>query len=252
MEAIQVIEHDHVEGGRRRAFLLVAAHMEVLVVCAAIGQAMDQPRVTVKGEDHRLVLGEEDVEITVGEPVRVLACRLQFHQIHHVDHADSQLRSVLPEKFYGRQGLQRGHVAAAGHHHVGVRAPIVARPLPDPDPGRAVLDRLIHGQPLRRRLLAGYDHVHVVAASQAVVRHAQERIGIRRQVDPDHLRFLVHDVIDKTGVLVAEAVVILPPHERGQEIVQRRNGRRQGIPRVTLSHLACWLNIESMMWMNAS
>jgi hypothetical protein len=27
---------------------------------------------------------------------------------------------------------------------------------------------------------------------------------------------------------------------------------RQGMPRVTFSHLACWLNIESMMWMNAS
>ena len=29
-------------------------------------------------------------------------------------------------------------------------------------------------------------------------------------------------------------------------------GRRQGMCRVTFSHLACWLNIESMMWMNAS
>ena len=29
-------------------------------------------------------------------------------------------------------------------------------------------------------------------------------------------------------------------------------GRRHGIVRVASSHLACWLNIESMMWMNAS
>jgi hypothetical protein len=28
--------------------------------------------------------------------------------------------------------------------------------------------------------------------------------------------------------------------------------RRHGISLQTLSHLACWLNIESMMWMNAS
>jgi hypothetical protein len=29
-------------------------------------------------------------------------------------------------------------------------------------------------------------------------------------------------------------------------------GRRQGISRVVFSHFACWLNIESTMWMNAS
>jgi hypothetical protein len=29
-------------------------------------------------------------------------------------------------------------------------------------------------------------------------------------------------------------------------------GRRHGIARVTFSHFACWLNIESTMWMNAS
>ena len=29
-------------------------------------------------------------------------------------------------------------------------------------------------------------------------------------------------------------------------------GRRQGRSRVTFSHLACWLNIESTMWTNAS
>jgi len=28
-------------------------------------------------------------------------------------------------------------------------------------------------------------------------------------------------------------------------------GRRQGISLHTLSHLACWLNIESTMWMKA-
>ena len=41
-----------------------------------------------------------------------------------------------------------------------------------PRPGGAVLDRLVHRQPLRRRLLAGDDDVDVVAAAQAVVGHA--------------------------------------------------------------------------------
>ena len=29
-------------------------------------------------------------------------------------------------------------------------------------------------------------------------------------------------------------------------------GRRHGISRVVFNHFACWLNIESTMWMNAS
>ena len=33
----------------------------------------------MEGEDDRRVTGEELVEIRVGEPVRVLALRLQFH-----------------------------------------------------------------------------------------------------------------------------------------------------------------------------
>ena len=33
--------------------------------------------------------------------------------------------------------------------------------------------------------------------------------------------FLLHDVVDEPGVLVGEAVVILPPDVRGQQDVQR-------------------------------
>ena len=116
------------------------------------------------------------------QAVRVLAGRLQLHQVDDVDDAHLQLRQVLAEQLHGRQRLQRGHVAAAGHHHVGLAALVVAGPLPDADAGGAVLDRLVHRQPLRRRLLAGHDHVDVIAAAQAVVGHRQER-SWRRAAD---------------------------------------------------------------------
>jgi hypothetical protein len=38
---------------------------EVMMVGAAIGQAMGQPRVRVKGEDNRLIFGEQRIEIHV-------------------------------------------------------------------------------------------------------------------------------------------------------------------------------------------
>src|SRR5207244_7399057 len=55
MEAVEVVQHHHVERRGGRAFFLVAAHVEVLVVGAAIREPMNQPRVTVEGEDDRFV-----------------------------------------------------------------------------------------------------------------------------------------------------------------------------------------------------
>src|SRR6266481_536233 len=76
---------------------------------------------------------------------------------------------------------------------------------------RSLLARLVHVQPLRGRLLAGDDENDVVPAAQAVVGDGKKRVGVGRQIDADDVRLLVDDVVDEAGVLVAEAVVVLPP-----------------------------------------
>ena len=79
VEPVEVVEHHHVERRRGRAFFLVAADVEVVVVGAAIGQAVDQPGIAVVGEDDRLVRGEERVEIarrTGRADARVGGCRV--------------------------------------------------------------------------------------------------------------------------------------------------------------------------------
>ena len=48
-----------------------------------------------------------------------------------------------------------------------------------------------------------------MAAPQAVIGDAQERVGVRRQVDADDLGFLVYDMVDEAGILVAKPVVVL-------------------------------------------
>ena len=92
---------------------------------------------------------------------------------------------------------------------------------PDPDAPRAVRDGLVDGQIGERRLLARHDHVDVVLAAQAVVRYREQGIGVRREVDTDDLRLLVHHVIDEAGVLVRKPVVVLPPDMRCEQVVQR-------------------------------
>ena len=157
----------------------------------------------------------------VAQAVRVLALRLQLHEVDDVDHPDLQLGQMLAHDGDGGERLQRGHVAAAGHDHVGRDALVVAGPLPDADALGAVLDGGVHRQPLRRRVLARDHDVDVMAAAQAVVHHRQQAVGIRRKVDAHDLGLLVHDVVDEPGILVGEAVVILAPDVRGQQVVQR-------------------------------
>lgn len=40
---VEIVEHEHVEGGRRRALLLVASHVQVGMPGAAVGEAVDEP-----------------------------------------------------------------------------------------------------------------------------------------------------------------------------------------------------------------
>jgi hypothetical protein len=149
----------------------------------------------------------------------VLGLRLQLHQVDDVDHTDFQVGQMFAHDGDGGERLQRGHVATAGHDHVGCHALVVAGPLPDADAFGAVLDGSVHRQPLRRRVFARDHDVDIMAAAQAVVHHRQQAVGIRRKVNTDDLGFLVHDVVDEARILVREAVVILSPDMRGQQVV---------------------------------
>jgi hypothetical protein len=200
---------------------------------------MDEPGVAVKGEDDGLVGREKSVEIAIGKTVRVLARRLQSHQVYDIDDADLQFGGMMPDQLDGGKGFQRRHVAAARHHHVGLLAAVVARPFPDSQSGLAVLDRLVHRQPLRRRLLASDNDVDVVAAPQAVIGHREQAIGVRRQIDADNVGLLVDDVIDEPGILMAESVVVLSPNVAREEIVQRTDRPSPGNMVATFSHFAC-------------
>ena len=64
-EAVGLVHHHHVERRRGAAFLDIATRVQVVVAVAAVGQAVDQPRVAVEGEDDRFVGGEDRVELRI-------------------------------------------------------------------------------------------------------------------------------------------------------------------------------------------
>src|SRR5207244_9972439 len=80
-----------------------------------------------------------------------------------------------------------------------------------------------HIQPLRSRLFAGNNHVHIVSTTEAVIRYREQTVGVGRKIDPYDLGLLVNHMIDEAWILVAKAVVILPPDVGGEKIVKRRN-----------------------------
>src|SRR6516162_2977494 len=126
-----------------------------------------------------------------------------------------------PDQVHSSKRLQGGHVAAAGHHHIRLTASVIAGPFPDADAGGAVFDRLIHRQPNWGRLLARDDKVHVVAAAETVVCYAEEAVGVRREIDADNLGLFIDHMVDEPRVLVTEAVVVLPPDMRTEQVVER-------------------------------
>ena len=130
---------------------------------------MNEQRIAVVGEDHRPVGREERVELTIRKPVGVLGVRLQPHEVDHVDHPDLQVGQVLMQQVHRGQGFERGNVTTARHDDIGHRVIVIRRERPYPEPSCAVLDGLVHAEPIVLRLFACDDDVHVVATAKAVV-----------------------------------------------------------------------------------
>jgi len=80
-----------------------------------------------------------------------------------------------------------------------------------------------HRQPLRQGVFAGHHHVDVAAAAQAMVEYREQAVRIGREVHADDVGLLVDDVIEEARVPAGEAVVVLLPDVRCEQVVQRRD-----------------------------
>src|SRR6516165_6404418 len=72
MKAIELIEHRHVEWGRRRAFLVVAPHVHIVVIFAPVGQTMNEIGIAMVGKYHRPVAREQSVEFSIADSMGML------------------------------------------------------------------------------------------------------------------------------------------------------------------------------------
>src|SRR3984957_15940268 len=139
MKAIDVVLYAHVEGCGDRTLLFVSSDMEV-PVGSAIGQPMDERRITVETEYDRPIPGEERVVVGLAQSVRMLIAGLESHQIDDIDDPNFQIGQVVAQDRHGGQNLERRRVTAASHHDIRFRILVVARPLPDADSLGAMYD----------------------------------------------------------------------------------------------------------------
>src|SRR6266403_998366 len=73
VKAIQVIHDGHIERSGGSALFFIAAHMEIVLTMSAIAQPMNEPRMTVIGEDHRFVGSEHGIKFGIRESVGMFA-----------------------------------------------------------------------------------------------------------------------------------------------------------------------------------
>jgi hypothetical protein len=92
VEPIQIVQHHHVKRCRRRPFLYVPAHVDIGMVRAPVGEAMDQPRIAVVRKYHRLTRREQGVELGTRHAVGMLSVILEPHEIDDVDDSNLEMR----------------------------------------------------------------------------------------------------------------------------------------------------------------
>jgi hypothetical protein len=67
-----------------------------------------------------------------------------------------------------------------------------------------------------------------MTTTQAVVGDREQRVGVWRQVNAHDIGFLVGNMVDKARILMREAVVVLAPNVRCEQIVERGDGLAPG------------------------
>src|SRR5580704_13335184 len=63
--AVEIVQHDHVEGRRGGTFLPVPPHMNIVVIAPPVGKLVDHRGIAMEGKDHRLICRQQLIEILI-------------------------------------------------------------------------------------------------------------------------------------------------------------------------------------------
>src|SRR5260370_12900933 len=192
-EAIRLVLDSQLQRCIDVPLLLVAPHMDVVLTGSAICEPVNQPWIGVEVEDDWLVRCENSLELPIRQTMRMLGAGNQPEKIDHVYKSHLHLGYVLSKQSCSGQRLHCWAIAATRHDYIGLSALVVARPIPNANAFRAMLDCGFHVQVLKMHLLVRNYDVDVVNALQAVICDRQQAVSVGRQLDSNVTCALVGD-----------------------------------------------------------
>jgi hypothetical protein len=179
LEAVEIVDHDHIERCGRRAFISEATDVNIVVVMPPVSQLVNHCGLSVGGEDHRPVGGEQFIESWSSRPQGCSDCGCST-----IKSTTLTTRIKMSGTYFRAAAIPSSPSPAWAHRQ---RRPSPRRgphhprwPLPDTGVGGAMARCRIHVEPLPLRLLAGDDPI--AAAAQTMVSYRKQAVGVRRQV----------------------------------------------------------------------
>ena len=156
--------------------------------------------------------------------MRVLGPWLQSHEVDHVHERGSKCPART-----SRSRVTAARVSSVGTSPAqamttsGSSSASLCSPIANARVDRAVANSGFDIEPLPLGLLTGDDQVDVVRLRRQWSATDSRQCCIGRQIDAHDVGLFTRDMIDEARILVGEAVVILPPDVRREQVVQRGN-----------------------------
>lgn len=179
VEAVDLILYAHIERRRDRAFFHIPEHMQIFIV-AGICQLMNESGIAVEVENNGFIFREDCIVIRIGKAVRMYAVRLQFHEVDDIHETDFQIGEIVAQNGGSRKRFERRGISAACDDEIGFGSRVIARPIPDGNALRTMVDSLLHSQPLEAGMFGCNDHIDIVFALYAMVEAREEAVCIGR------------------------------------------------------------------------
>ena len=202
-------------------------HTERIVTGTVPDQTANRTRVGMECKEHGLLARPKKLApARIAYRLVVLACVLNFEQVNHVDEPDLDTERTKHVRCGKR--LKRRNITAGTDYEVGILKRAGSRcPIPGGGSCGKLSARLVHRLERRSRLFATENGVHAVGRLVAALGNGKRHIRVRRIICIDDMRLvcLVEEQIDKAGILMREAVVVLTPHMTRQQDVETADRR---------------------------
>ena len=145
---------------------------------------------------------------------------LKLHQVNHIYETDLDLGKVVAQNGNCSECFLGRCVTTAGKYDIGFLTLVVGSPIPDADTLCTMLHSLIHGQPLIAGMLGCNDNIDIVLGTYAVIEAGKQTVCIGGKVHTYNICLFICNMIQETGILMCEAVVVLLPYIGGKDQVQ--------------------------------